>query len=226
MSSLRSIFSIGYARRGVGAIRESPPGALGTFDDYWWRWVIDFGRPGPDRGLGEKYLLLPPGYAGPVPEGGYFVAHARTNYVLMLGREFMEKNDPGPAAELIRKTTKIYPYQQGGVGTSIAEFLSGKDKLGQISEPAATVFHEGSGVSMNTIPPNDWTFYEMLNDVVQEEPATALNPELMGPLAAIGIVKGKPFTPDERMKKNPDRSASSGERHLAQPSDEPARARH
>jgi hypothetical protein len=54
---------------------------------------------------------------------------------------------------------------------------------------------------MNTIPPNDWTFYEMLNEVVQREPATALDPELMGPIAAIGIVKGKPFAPDARMKK-------------------------
>ena len=41
----------------------------------------------------------------------------------------------------------------------------------------------------------------MLNDVVQQEPATALDPELMGPLAAIGIIKGKPFAPDARMKK-------------------------
>ena len=28
-----------------------------------------------------------------------------------------------------------------------------------------------------------------------------LDPELMGPLAAIGIVKGQPFAPDARMKK-------------------------
>ena len=41
----------------------------------------------------------------------------------------------------------------------------------------------------------------MLNEVVQREPATSLDPELMGPLAAIGIVKGKPFAPDARMKK-------------------------
>ncbi len=54
---------------------------------------------------------------------------------------------------------------------------------------------------MNTIPPNDWTYYEMLNEVVQQEPATSLDPELMGPIAAIGIVKGKPFAPDARMKK-------------------------
>jgi hypothetical protein len=180
---------------------ETPPGALGALDDMWWRWVIDFGRPGPDRGLGGKYLLLPPGYDGPVPEGGFFVAHAKTNRVIILGREFIENNDPKPAADLIRKTTKIYPYEQGGVGTSIAQFLSGEAKLGSVSEPPPTVFHEGSGVAMNTVPPNDWTFYEMLNGLVQDEPATSLDPELMGSLAAIGIIKGKPFEPSERMKK-------------------------
>ena len=63
------------------------------------------------------------------------------------------------------------------------------------------MFHEGSGKVMNTIPPNDLSYFEMLNEVVQQEPATALDPELMGPLAAIGIVKGKPFAPDARMKK-------------------------
>src|SRR5512141_138914 len=41
----------------------------------------------------------------------------------------------------------------------------------------------------------------MLNEIVQEEPATSLDPELMGSLAAIGIFKGKPFAPDARMKK-------------------------
>ena len=54
---------------------------------------------------------------------------------------------------------------------------------------------------MNTIPPNDWTLYEKLNEIVQQEPAISLDPELMGPVAAVGIVKGKPFAPDAHMKK-------------------------
>jgi hypothetical protein len=54
---------------------------------------------------------------------------------------------------------------------------------------------------MNTAPPNDWSFYEMLNEIVQQEPATSLDPEQMGSVAAIGIIKGKPFAPDARMKK-------------------------
>jgi hypothetical protein len=114
---------------------------------------------------------------------------------------FMEKDDPQPAVDLIRKFTKIYPYETGGVGTSIAEFLTGKARLARIAAPPSTVFHEGTGKVMNTIPPNDFSYYEMLNDVVQREPATSLDPEMMGPVAGIGIVKGKPFAPDARMRK-------------------------
>jgi hypothetical protein len=182
-------------------VLETPPNALGTLDDMWWRWVIDFGTPGPDRGTGGKYLILPPGYDGPLPEGGFYVARSRTTRVLILGRMFMENDNPAPAVELIRKFTKIYPYEAGGVGTSVAEFLSGKVRLGRITPPPETVFHEGSGKVINTIPPNDFSYYEMLNEVVQQEPATALDPELMGPIAAIGIIKGKPFAPDARMRK-------------------------
>ena len=182
-------------------VLETPPKALGTLDDAWWRWVIDFGVPGPDRAEGGRYLILPPGYDGPVPEGGFYVARARTNKVLILGRMFLENNDPQPAVELIRKHTKIYPYDAGGEGTSIAQFLDGKARLSRIEPPPAMVFHEGSGMVMNTVPPNDTSYFELLNDLVQREPATALDPELMGPLAAIGIVKGKPFVPDARMKK-------------------------
>ena len=54
---------------------------------------------------------------------------------------------------------------------------------------------------MNTVPPNDFSYFEMINDLVQKEPAEALDPEIMGSLAAMGIVKGKPFEPDARMKK-------------------------
>jgi hypothetical protein len=46
---------------------------------------------------------------------------------------------------------------------------------------------------MSTIPPNDFSYFEMINDLMQREPADALAPEIMGSLAAIGIVKGKPF---------------------------------
>jgi hypothetical protein len=181
---------------------ETPPRFLGAVQDAWFRWVIDLGLPGPDRGEGGKYLIVPPDYSGPLPEGGFFIARARTNTIVWFGRSFLENhNDPKPVVDTIRKFTKVYPYEVGGFGTPIAEFLTGNAKLGKVTLPPPTVFHEGSGKVMNTIPPNDWSFYEMLNEVVQREPATSLNPELMGPIAAIGIVKGKPFAPDARMKK-------------------------
>ena len=79
---------------------------------------------------------------------------------------------------------------------------SGGIKLGAgHGAPPPTVFHELSGKVINTIPPNDFGFYEMLNEVVQQEPATSLDPELMGAVAAIGIIKGKPFAPDQRIEK-------------------------
>jgi hypothetical protein len=83
---------------------------------------------------------------------------------------FLVNNDPNPAAELIKSRTKIYPYVPGGEGTSIAEFLSGEAKLSRITPPPPTIFHEGSGVAVNTIPPNDFSFYELLNGSSNRNP--------------------------------------------------------
>jgi hypothetical protein len=180
---------------------EQPPMGLGTINDMWFSWIIDIGFPGPDRGDGGKYLLVPPGYDGPLPEGGFYVARSRTTRVLYAARSFLANNDPKPTAELIKKSIKIYPYTPGGVGTSIATALEGKVRLGPNPAIPATKFVEGTGKSFNTIPPNDYSFFEMINENVQQEPADSYDVELAGQLAAIGIVKGKPFTPDARMKK-------------------------
>lgn len=180
---------------------ETPPDTLGLFDDLWFRWVIDFGAPGPDRGLGGKYLLLPPGYSGPLPEGGYFVGRPTTTSVALLGRAFLVNNDPKPAVEMIKSTLKIYPYVPGSYGTSIGSFVTGKAPLAPLSKPGTLTFVEGTGLSMNTIPPNDFSYYEMLDALVQEQPAEALVPEIGGQFAAIGIEKGKKFEPDARMRK-------------------------
>jgi hypothetical protein len=62
--------------------------------------------------------------------------------------------------------------------------------------PEPAKFMEGSGKAVNTVPPNDFNYFEMINDLVHKEPVGALDPEIMGSLAAVGIVKGKPFKPD------------------------------
>jgi hypothetical protein len=180
---------------------EQPPMGLGTINDMWFSWIIDIGFPGPDRGEGGKYLLVPPGYDGPLPEGGFFIAKSSTIRVLYAARAFLVNNDPKPTVELIKKSIKIYPYTPGGAGTSIATALQGKVRLAKNPPIPETKFVEGSGKAFNTIPPNDSAFFEMINANVQDEPAGSYDVELAGQLAAIGIVKGKPFTPDARMRK-------------------------
>jgi hypothetical protein len=180
---------------------EQPPMGLGTINDMWFSWIIDIGFPGPDRGEGGKYLIVPPGYDGPLPEGGFYVAHSKTNRVLYAARAFLVNNDPKPTVENIKKHIKIYPYTPGGVGTSIATALEGKVRLEKNPAVPETKIVEVSGKAFNTIPPSDYGFFEMINENVQQEPATSYNVELAGQLAAIGIVHGKPFKPDARMKK-------------------------
>jgi hypothetical protein len=180
---------------------EQPPKGLGTVNDMWFSWIIDIGFPGPDRGEGGKYLIVPPGYDGPLPDGGFYVAHSNTSRVLYAARAYLDHNDPKPVVDLIEKTMKIYPYAPGGVGTSIATALEGKVKLGPNPPIPPTKFIDASGKAFNTIPPNDFSFFEMINENVQQEPAGSYDVELAGQLAAIGIVKGKPFQPVARMRK-------------------------
>ena len=149
-----TIYSGGFLDlTGVPLVFETPPAFLGAANDYWYRWVIDLAAPGPDRGRGGKYLTLPPGYDGPQPEGGFFVAHSRTTCVMWFGRLFLEDHSPKPADERARESLRIYPYQAGGVGTSVAAFFGGEAKLGAITPPPAVMFHNGSGKVMNTVPP-------------------------------------------------------------------------
>jgi len=189
---------------------EQPANGLGTINDMWFSWIIDIGRPGPDRGKGGKYLIVPPGYEGPLPEGGYFIAHSKTKRVLYAARAFLVDGDPAPAVKNIKQNFKLYPYTPGGFGTSIATALEGEVRLGQDPPVPETKIVEASGKAFNTIPPSDYGFFEMINENVQQEPPTSYDPELAGQLAAIGIVHGKPFQPDARMKEILTEAASFG----------------
>jgi hypothetical protein len=162
-------------------VAETPPNTLGVIDDHWFRYVADFGNAGPDKGKGGKFLLLPPGYKGAVPDG-YIVLRPATYGLWLAGRGFLVNGDPKPAVTTIEKTLRIYP-------------------LAQAAKPPITKFTNISGIPHNTVHANNFHFYEEVNEIVQEEPAEALDPETLGLLASIGIEKGKPFAPDARMKK-------------------------
>jgi len=138
----------------------------------WFHWVIDMGLPGPDRGAGGKYLILPPDYKGERPDSGFHVGQSRTTRVWMFARFFLEKDDPKPVAERVKKQLKIYPYTPGGSGTAIASILDGTAKKPASFEPTEvppTKFIEATGKAFNTIPANDYSVFEQLNALVQEE---------------------------------------------------------
>ena len=82
-------------------VLEVPPKTLGLIDDMWYHFVTDLGFMGPDKGLGGKYLLLPPGYKGEVPEG-YFVVRTATFSIWAAWRTFLVDGDPRPGVDLVK----------------------------------------------------------------------------------------------------------------------------
>lgn len=162
-------------------VMEIPPMSLGAIDNFWYRWVADVGITGPDIGKGGKYLILPPGYAGEVPEG-YFVVRPSTYGNWVPFRTFLVDGSPKPGVESVKKHLKIYP-------------------LADAANPPPVKFANASGVPANFVAPGDYGFWELLDKVIQEEPSEGSDPTTLGLFASIGIQKGKPFNPDERMKK-------------------------
>ncbi len=160
---------------------EVPPAVLGGVNDFWYRWVADVGITGEDKGKGGKYLILPPGYTGDIP-AGYQVMRPSTYGNWLFFRAFLVNGSTGPGVESVKKNLKIYP-------------------LADAANPPAIKFVNASGVPANFVAPGDYTFWEMLNKVIQEEPSIGSDPTTLGLFASVGIEKGKPFTPDPRMKK-------------------------
>jgi hypothetical protein len=159
---------------------ESPPNTLGFVDDAFFNYVTDLGNAGPDRGKGGKYLFLPPGYDGEIPDG-YYTFESGTYGNWLIWRGFLVDGDPGPGVESMKANTRVY-------------------RLAEAGDPPEQAFVNLSGQSFNTIHANDYSYFDEINAIIQEEPVDSVDPELLGLLAAIGIEKGKPFAPDERMK--------------------------
>lgn len=172
-------------------VLEAPPKVLGALNDMWYRWVVDIGLTGPDKGVGGKYLILPPGYKGTIPDG-YIVVKSPTFSLWAPWRSFVVDGDPKPGVDLVKKHTRAY-------------------LLADAAKPPAMNFVNVSGRDFGTVAPGDYTFWTLLNQVVQEEPSESLDPVRLGLYASIGIVKGKPFAPDARMQKILAEAATVGD---------------
>jgi hypothetical protein len=161
---------------------EVPAGSgPGTVNDAFFRFVVDMGAPGPDRGKGGKYLILPPGYEGEVPEG-YYEAKSTSYINAFILRGFLVEGKPDAAARTFSEEVKIYP-------------------LTEKANPPEMVIISGSDVHYNTIHANDYTFYEELAHVINKEPVDFIDPELRGLFASVGLQKGKTFDPGPAAKK-------------------------
>ena len=179
-------------------VMEAPPELQGILLDYWQRPIPvdggkffgDVGLFGPDAGQGGKFLMLPPGYKGDVPEG-YFVYRSATNNVFVFLRGFYE--DPknlAPAVEHLEKT-RIYP-------------------LGKESSAKPMQFPDASGVPCNMLPFSDATAFDQLKKLVDSEGDNLAGPDSLGMLAAIGIVKGQPYAPDAHTREILNQAAKTG----------------
>ena len=191
------IYAMSYLDLGKDGplVFEAPPGLQGILLDFWQRpipvdggkFAGDVGLPGPDAGKGGKFLLLPPGYKGEVPEG-YYVYRSGTYNVFVFLRAFYQdpKDLTQPVAFL--EQAKIYP-------------------LGKQDRAKPMKFPNASGVPANMLPRFDSTAFDQLKWLVDNEGSNLANPDWLGMLAAIGIIKGQPFNPDAHTRQILDRAA-------------------
>jgi hypothetical protein len=161
---------------------EIPRGSgPGTVNDAFFRFVVDMGGPGLDRGQGGKYLIVPADYKGDLPKEGYFIARSPSYVNWLVLRGFLVDGKPDAASKMFREGVKVYP-------------------LTKAANPPKMEFINGSKVPVNTVHANDFEFFREVDHVIQKEPLDLFDPELRGLAAAIGIRKGKKFEPSARMK--------------------------
>ncbi len=161
-------------------VMETPPNVLGFINDAWFQYVCDFGNAGPDKGQGGKFIILPPGYKGDVPEG-YHVVRTTTYGNWVVWRGFQVDGSTETAITQTKEQFKLYPWSKR-------------------NNPPEMNFVNMSGKFNNTIHRMDYGYWEELNKTIQEEPIEGLDVDLRGLIASIGIEKGKKFDPDARMK--------------------------
>ena len=158
---------------------EAPPKMLGLVDDMWMRYVGDIGILGPDKGKGGKFLFLPPGYEGDVPQG-YFVMQPKTYGSWLALRAGLVDGKTDAAKELM-KQLKVYP-------------------LSRADNPEPTTIINASGLEMDSVHAEGYAMLEELGKLVEGEHPDALPDAQRFLLASIGMEFGKPFNPDAKTK--------------------------
>ena len=193
------IYAMSYLDLGADGpmVFEAPPMLQGILLDFWQRpipvgcgkFAGDVGLPGPDAGKGGKFLLLPPGYDGPVPEGHYVYRTGTNNVFVFLRAFYQDANDLAPPVKLMEQS-KFYP-------------------LGKEESAKPMTFPNASGVPANMLPVSDGSVFDQLKRLVDSEGPHLASSDGLGMLASIGIVKGQPFKPDAATRAILDRAAQT-----------------
>jgi hypothetical protein len=210
------IYAMGYIdlKQDGPMVLEVPPGLQGILDDFFQRpicnptpveektwypepyskdiWCGDVGLPGPDKGKGANYLVIPPDYTGEIPKD-YIVYKSRTYNVFVFWRAFFKdpKDLSGPV-NLITQT-RIYP-------------------LGKKDSAKPMQFPDGSAAAPNMLYPQDGSAFDMLSRFIDSEYVDPTDADMRGMLASIGIIKGQPFAPDARTREILDRAGRTAYR--------------
>lgn len=177
---------------------DAPPNVIGMFTDFFQRTITDVGAIGPDRARGGLYLLLPPGYDGHVPNG-YYSFTSSTYNVFLFFRTVMGQGDgkPDPAAGVaVAERTRVFP-------------LWTEEKAVRPME-----FPNASGLRIDMMYPTDFAYWTKLKEFIDYEPVSAIDPELRGILASIGIIKGQPFEPADWMRTQLERAVHDAPRMI------------
>ncbi len=178
--TIYALTNVDLGKDGPMVIDIAPGAIVGLIDDFWQRSVTDVGLPGPYGDKGGKFLLLPPGYTGEVPQSGYAVIKGTTNNYNAMVRGILINNDKEDAVRRVR-ATKVYPLSEAG-------------------NPKLTKFVSISGAAINTLPPTGIAYWERLSMFINNNPVDERDRFYMAMLKPLGIEKGKPFKPDARQK--------------------------
>lgn len=152
----------------------------GQIVDAWQSTIADVGPTGADKGEGGKYLLVPPGYSGPIPDD-YIVLRSSTYRIFFGFRSIQLGSATEADAYACSQTLKMYPLSEAG------------------SSPQTKIVN-GRPYPIHTLPFYDIRALKDIYDIVSVEPVRPQDKMMMGMLATIGIEPGKPFNPPEKYK--------------------------
>jgi hypothetical protein len=195
------IYCIGFADLSETGplVLDAPPKIQGLLDDFWHRpltgpnidgvqYLGDIGIPGPDKGIGGKYLIVPTGQQVDVDPNEYYVYDCPTNGVFIFQRGFFQSVDDLSPGITAVEGLKIYPLQ---------------------GDAKPMEFKHVSDIPGNALFAHDGSYFDMLNELIQSERIDAVDPYMHGSLAALGIAKDREFKPADRQRELLDLGAQT-----------------